>query len=82
MAVSDNFKVQTHARNISFDVKPDEAQAAFAWFRGVNEVLKKVQMGVAVDDIQKDMPIAVPMIVNELVGGFSAVAENRGYGGH
>lgn len=77
--MSSEFRVQENERKISFMIKPDEAQAAFTWLKQVNKILQDVGAG---KEISKDMLVPVPMIVNELVGGFAAVAEGRGYGGH
>lgn len=67
------FTVEKPDRVISFSVTSDEARAAFDWLRDTRMVAKR-----AIGDLQPDPP----MIINELFGGLSAIAENRRYGGH
>lgn len=67
-----NFTVEDHQRTICFRLTPDEARAAFVWLTDA----RKVQ-NAALKDLSPD----APMIVKELVGAFSAIAESRPYGG-
>jgi hypothetical protein len=66
------FTVEEPDRVICFSVTSEEAKAAFEWLKAAHVALKNVKaLG--------DQP---PMIISELFGGFSAIAENRPYGGH
>lgn len=67
------FTVETPERVICFSLTSDEAKAAYDWLVGA----RKVQ-----DQALKELSPLPPHILNELIGGLSAIAENRPYGGH
>lgn len=67
------FTVEQPDRTICFSVTSDEAKAAFEWLKGARFALKEVKGNFSPEP---------PHILAELFGGFSAIAENRPYGGH
>lgn len=67
------FTVETPERVICFSLTPDEAALAAQWLEEIHGIAKAAA---------KDLTPRAPMILNELLGGFKAIAENRPYGGH
>lgn len=67
------FTVEEPDRVICFSLTSEEAKAAFDWLNNAHAALKQRE-GV--------FSPSPPHILSELLGGFSAIAENRGYGGH
>jgi hypothetical protein len=72
MMTNHNFIVEQPDRVISFSVTSDEAKEAFDWLKIALTALRTAQPNRSVP----------PVILSELFGGFSAIAENRRYGGH
>jgi hypothetical protein len=60
------FTVEEPDRVICFSITSEEAKEAFEWLRTARKIYG----------------MSPPMILSELFGGFSAIAENRPYGGH
>lgn len=67
------FTVENPERTVTFQVSPDEAKAALEWLKGARTVQ---------DTTLKVLSPQPPNILNHLMGAFSAIAENRPYGGH
>jgi len=66
------FTVETPERVICFSLTSEEAKAAYEWMTSAQKLLRNVHAS-------NENP---PAIIRELFGGFSAIAENRPYGGH
>lgn len=64
------FTVENHERTICFSLTPDEAREAHEWLKAAT-----------INQLRALSP-QPPMIISELYGGLSAIAENRRYGGH
>lgn len=67
------FTVEQPDRVICFSVTSEEAKAAFEWLKAARAIQ---------DNALKALSPQPPMIIAELYGAFSAIAENRPYGGH
>jgi hypothetical protein len=67
------FAVEQPDRTICFSLTASEAKDAFEWLVNAKKI-QDLQLGV--------LSPQPPMILSELIGGLSAIAENRQYGGH
>ena len=65
------FSVEEPGREISFSLDRAEANKALEWMYSARDAIKA----------DKGITNQPPMILCELIGAFSAIADGRGYGG-